>query len=94
VKTRVRAAPFVQNSNLVLNVDYSLTDRRARGEPTGEVMALTADNLHGMRMGDKFQRQKPQKERAGKQYVNCSCVSMHYFISLQKIEEGRQRGGW
>ena len=52
----------LQNSNLVLNVDYSLTDRRGRGEPTGEVMPLTAEMLGTSRMGDRYQRSKAPKE--------------------------------
>jgi pre-mRNA-splicing helicase BRR2 len=47
-----------QNSNLVLSVDRSLIDRRARDEATGEVMSLTG-KLLGTRMGDKAQKTKP-----------------------------------
>jgi pre-mRNA-splicing helicase BRR2 len=43
---------------LVLQVDYGLTDRRGKDEPTGEVMALSRDKLRGIKMGDKFQRNR------------------------------------
>ncbi|XP_064601354.1 U5 small nuclear ribonucleoprotein 200 kDa helicase-like [Liolophura sinensis] len=53
----VSSAPF-KNSNLVLQVDRSLIDRRARDEPTGEVVSLVG-KLTGSRMGDKAQRTIP-----------------------------------
>lgn len=57
---------YRQNSNLVLQVDYNITDRRARDEPTGEVMALTRNVLQGTRMGDRFQKTNlPQASRKG-----------------------------
>ncbi|KAK6185571.1 hypothetical protein SNE40_007775 [Patella caerulea] len=46
------------NSNLVLQVDRTLIDRRARDEATGEVMSLTG-KLIGTKMGDKAQKTKP-----------------------------------
>lgn len=49
---------YKANSNLVLQADRSLIDRRARDEPTGEVLALSG-RLTGTRMGDKAQRNKP-----------------------------------
>ena len=52
-----------QNSNLVLQVDYNLTDRRNRDEPTGEVMPLNRDILTGVKMGDKFQRAAAPAEK-------------------------------
>ena len=56
-----------QNSNLVLSVDRSLIDRRARDEATGEVMSLVG-KLGGTRMGDKSQKTKPplMEERKNK----------------------------
>ena len=48
-----------QNSNLVLQADRSLIDRRPRDEATGEVLPITAKALSGSRMGDKAQRTKP-----------------------------------
>uniref|UniRef100_A0A914I9Y7 Brr2 N-terminal helicase PWI domain-containing protein n=1 Tax=Globodera rostochiensis TaxID=31243 RepID=A0A914I9Y7_GLORO len=47
---------YRQNSNLVLSVDYNLTDRRARDEPTGEVMPLNKDLFRGCKMGDRYRR--------------------------------------
>lgn len=55
--------PF-QNSNLVLQVDYNLTDRRARDEPTGEVMPLTAAHFERMgKMGSLHQRSRPGEKK-------------------------------
>ena len=48
-----------QNSNLVLQADRSLIDRRPRDEATGEVLPITSKALTGSRMGDKAQRNKP-----------------------------------
>ena len=59
----------LQTSNLVLQVDRSLVDRRSKDEATGEVQSLVG-KLVGSKMGDRFQRTKPQlleeKERAKK----------------------------
>ncbi|XP_063432226.1 U5 small nuclear ribonucleoprotein 200 kDa helicase-like [Mytilus trossulus] len=49
---------YKANSNLVLQADRSLIDRRARDESTGEVVSLTG-KLLGTRMGDKAQRTRP-----------------------------------
>ncbi|KAK6029208.1 Sec63 domain protein [Ostertagia ostertagi] len=49
---------LITNSNLVLQVDYNLTDRRGREEPTGEVLPLSDRVLKGMKMGDKYMRTK------------------------------------
>lgn len=56
-----------QNSNLVLQADRSLIDRRARDEPTSEVQSLTG-KLTGIKMGDKAQRTRPpqMEERKAK----------------------------
>ena len=48
-----------QNSNLVLQADRTLIDRRPRDESTGEVLPLTARQLTGTRMGDKAMRTRP-----------------------------------
>ena len=53
---------YKANSNLVLQADVRLIDRRARDEATGEVMSLTG-KLEGTRMGDKSQRMKPAKRQ-------------------------------
>lgn len=47
-----------QNSNLVLQADRSLIEKRARDEPTGEVTSLVG-KIVGTRMGDKAMRSKP-----------------------------------
>ncbi|CAH1783166.1 unnamed protein product [Owenia fusiformis] len=49
---------YKANSNLVLQADRSLIDRRPRDEATGEVMSL-AGKVQKTRMGDKAQRSKP-----------------------------------
>ena len=51
---------YKANSNLVLQADVRLIDRRARDEATGEVMSLTG-KLDGTRMGDRHQRVRPSK---------------------------------
>lgn len=43
---------YKANSNLVLQADLRLIDRRGRDEATGEVMSLTG-KLIGTKMGDK-----------------------------------------
>ena len=43
---------YKANSNLVLQADRSLIERRARDEATGEVLSLTG-KLTGTRMGDR-----------------------------------------
>ncbi len=52
----------------MLQVDFGLTDRRARDEPTGEVLALDPDKLKGIKMGDKFHRTKPKKTDEEKRF--------------------------
>lgn len=49
-----------QNSNLVLQADVRLIERRSRDEATGEVCSLVG-KLEGTRMGDRFMRTKPIK---------------------------------
>lgn len=49
---------YKANSNLVLQADRTLIDRRARDEATGEVMSLVG-KIEGTRMGDKSKRTKP-----------------------------------
>ncbi|XP_032222645.2 U5 small nuclear ribonucleoprotein 200 kDa helicase-like isoform X1 [Nematostella vectensis] len=58
---------YKANSNLVLQADRSLIDRRSRDEATGEVVSLVG-HLGGMRMGDKYERTKPpvSEERKAK----------------------------
>ena len=43
---------YKANSNLVLQADLRLIERRARDEATGEVVSLTG-KLTGSRMGDR-----------------------------------------
>ncbi|KAL5244354.1 hypothetical protein ACI65C_011764 [Semiaphis heraclei] len=51
---------YKANSNLVLQADVRLIDRRNRDEATGEVCSLVG-KLEGTKMGDRFQRTKPVK---------------------------------
>ncbi|XP_046850049.1 U5 small nuclear ribonucleoprotein 200 kDa helicase-like [Xenia sp. Carnegie-2017] len=58
---------YKANSNLVLQADRSLIERRGRDEATGEVMSLVG-KLSGTKMGDRYQRNKPEvsEERKSK----------------------------
>ncbi|XP_035672627.1 U5 small nuclear ribonucleoprotein 200 kDa helicase-like [Branchiostoma floridae] len=58
---------YKANSNLVLQADRSLIDRRSRDEATGEVMSLVG-KMQESRMGDRYQRTKPplMEERKAK----------------------------
>jgi pre-mRNA-splicing helicase BRR2 len=51
---------ILQNSNLVLQADVRLIERRSKDEATGEVMSLSG-KLIGSRMGDRYQRIKPEQ---------------------------------
>lgn len=50
---------YKANSNLVLQADRSLIERRGRDEATGEVVSLVG-KLTGTKMGDRYKRNKPQ----------------------------------
>ncbi|KAL1414758.1 hypothetical protein MTO96_007229 [Rhipicephalus appendiculatus] len=52
---------YKANSNLVLQADTRLIERRPRDEATGEVVSLVG-KLEGSRMGDRYQRTKPSKD--------------------------------
>ena len=52
---------YKANSNLVLQADTRLIERRSKDEATGEVMSLT-NKLLGTRMGDRHLRMKPKNE--------------------------------
>ena len=51
---------YKANSNLVLQVDKSMIDRRKRDEATGEVLSL-ASHMKGTKMGDRAQRTRPER---------------------------------
>ncbi|XP_028042040.1 putative U5 small nuclear ribonucleoprotein 200 kDa helicase, partial [Bombyx mandarina] len=51
---------YKANSNLVLQADVRLIERRGRDEATGEVLSLSG-KLTGTKMGDRAQRTKPDK---------------------------------
>lgn len=74
---------LLQNSNLVLSVDRSLIDRRARDEATGEVMSLTG-KLQGTRMGDKAEKTKPpQMEERKIKSVDFSYIKKQASLKLK-----------
>ncbi|GAB6023297.1 hypothetical protein CHUAL_008104 [Chamberlinius hualienensis] len=50
---------YKSNSNLVLQADTRLLEKRGRDEATGEVLSLVG-KLEGKRMGDLYQRTKPK----------------------------------
>ncbi|KAF0300038.1 putative U5 small nuclear ribonucleoprotein helicase [Amphibalanus amphitrite] len=51
---------YKANSNLVLQTDLRLVERRGRDEATGEVVSLVG-KLEGTRMGDRAKKDKPKK---------------------------------
>lgn len=57
---------YFQNSNLVLQADVRLIERPRRDEATGEVVSLVG-KLQGTRMGDRFQKSKPEKAEKRKE---------------------------
>jgi pre-mRNA-splicing helicase BRR2 len=78
---RIQQYEYRQNSNLVLQVDYNLTDRRARDEPTGEVLPLTKDILTSQRykMGDRYHRATAPGEKKSKKLV-CFLIKIKVFF--------------
>uniref|UniRef100_A0A0K0DLR4 U5 small nuclear ribonucleoprotein 200 kDa helicase n=1 Tax=Angiostrongylus cantonensis TaxID=6313 RepID=A0A0K0DLR4_ANGCA len=86
---RVQQYEYRQNSNLVLQVDYNLTDRRGREEPTGEVLPLSDRVLKGMKMGDKYMRTKaPIQEQKKKRYKpRTQETKQTYEVILAFIQE-------
>lgn len=60
---------YKANSNLVLQADRSMIDRRPRDEPTGEVLSLQG-KIGITKMGDRAQRSKPpmMDERRAKRH--------------------------
>ena len=60
------------NSNLVINPNKDLIEKRSRDVPTGEVLSLTANEI-ATRMGDKYERTKPKllEAKQKEKYVNC-----------------------
>ncbi|XP_055327556.1 U5 small nuclear ribonucleoprotein 200 kDa helicase-like [Paramacrobiotus metropolitanus] len=57
--TRNLQYEYKANSNLVLQADRTLIDRRPKDEPTGEVLSLVG-KLEGSIMGDRAERNRPQ----------------------------------
>ncbi|UYV81297.1 SNRNP200 [Cordylochernes scorpioides] len=56
---------YKANSNLVLQADTRLIERRPRDEATGEVLTLVG-KLDGTRMGDRYKRTRPEKSLESK----------------------------
>ncbi|KAI1287391.1 U5 small nuclear ribonucleoprotein helicase [Halotydeus destructor] len=59
---RLNQYEYKANSNLVLQADTRLIERRPRDEATGEVQALSNQLKPGVRMGDRYIRTKPTNE--------------------------------
>ncbi|XP_071827411.1 U5 small nuclear ribonucleoprotein 200 kDa helicase-like isoform X1 [Apostichopus japonicus] len=81
---------YKANSNLVLQADRSLIERRGRDEATGEVMSLSGRTT-GSRMGDKAKRNKPpmQEERKIKrQKRDDAKYDMNKFKGQTLLSEG------
>lgn len=59
----------------MLQADRSLIERRGRDEATGEVMSLVG-KLSGTKMGDRYQRNKPEvsEERKSKYAFSFICL--------------------
>ena len=79
---------YQQNSNLVLQVDRQLVDKRGRNEATGEVKSL-ANRMGGTKMGDRASRmgnkEKEELEEMKKKKVLCSSLTYRLtFISGRK----------
>ncbi|XP_015785684.1 U5 small nuclear ribonucleoprotein 200 kDa helicase [Tetranychus urticae] len=55
---RIQQYEYKANSNLVLQADTRLIEKRPRDEATGEVVSL-AGKIGSTKMGDKYQRSKP-----------------------------------
>ncbi|CAF1520719.1 unnamed protein product, partial [Adineta ricciae] len=72
---------YKANSNLVLQADKSLIDRRGRNEATGEVLSI-ASHLVGTRMGDRAQRTRP--ERSNKKQKKDDDHSSKYDVARFK----------
>ena len=77
------------NSNLVINPNKDLIEKRSRDEPTGEVLSLTTNDL-STRMGDKYQRTKPKlldnqdKKKKPKPAISESQLSSKYDMNKFK----------
>ncbi|XP_002742418.1 U5 small nuclear ribonucleoprotein 200 kDa helicase-like, partial [Saccoglossus kowalevskii] len=81
---------YKANSNLVLQADRSLIDRRPRDEATGEVMSLTG-HIEGTRMGDKAKRTKPamiEEKRVKRQKRDDARHDMLKFKGATLLSEG------
>ncbi|XP_070541263.1 U5 small nuclear ribonucleoprotein 200 kDa helicase-like [Ptychodera flava] len=81
---------YKANSNLVLQADRSLIDRRPRDEATGEVMTLVG-HLTGTRMGDKALRSKPpmvEEKRAKRIKRDDARHDMQKFKGATLLSEG------
>ena len=79
---------YKANSNLVLQADLSLIERRGRDEATGEVLSLQG-HLSGMKMGDKYLRAKPpglepeNEKKAKKQKISDKESDINYGKNMK-----------
>ncbi|KAG1680515.1 U5 small nuclear ribonucleoprotein helicase [Nymphon striatum] len=74
---------YKQNSNLVLQADTRLIERRSRDEATGEVVSLVG-KLDTIRMGDKYMRTKPPPTEEKKKKKSKSESSNKYDSTKMK----------
>ncbi|KAI8426808.1 hypothetical protein MSG28_014491 [Choristoneura fumiferana] len=86
---------YKANSNLVLQADVRLIERRGRDEATGEVLSLSG-KLIGTRMGDRAQRTKPDKAEERKVnlprdllvwafHVRSGHIPLNSFLNLMRV---------
>lgn len=89
------------NSNLVINPNKDLIEKRSRDEPTGEVLPLTGTDL-AIKMGDKYQRTKPkllldepnnqQKKQKTHQHEDQSATNNSQQSNKNKTDVSRYKG--
>uniref|UniRef100_A0A1X7VH62 U5 small nuclear ribonucleoprotein 200 kDa helicase n=1 Tax=Amphimedon queenslandica TaxID=400682 RepID=A0A1X7VH62_AMPQE len=74
-------------SNLVLQADTSLIQRRGKDEATGEVLTLVG-KLSGTRMGDRAQRTRPPDEEKGPKKKKPRHDSSEFYSFIPKGSGG------
>ena len=79
-----------QNSNLVLQADTRLIDRRHRDEATGEVTSL-AGKIQGTKMGDRYQRSKPTMDEGQEKARKKKKISDEESFSRQELSRLKGR---
>nr|CAH7726674.1 unnamed protein product [Callosobruchus chinensis] len=80
---------YKANSNLVLQADVRLIERRSRDEATGEVMSLVG-KLIGTKMGDRAQRTRPGKAEERK-VKDILCGAADEVLQVLKNDRLKER---